>query len=112
MNWINLTDEDQLQHLIEQSNTSPQVIFKHSTRCNISSVVLNRLKGSKEKTDFDIYYLDLLSHRSISNKISEIFKEHHESPQVLLIKNGECVYAESHMGITASDLIEQVSGLN
>ena len=112
MNWINLTEEDQLQHLIAQSNTSPQVIFKHSTRCNISSVVLNRLKAAKEKAGFDIYYLDLLAHRSLSNKIATVFNEHHESPQVLLIKNGECVYAESHMGITISDLAEQVSSLN
>ena len=112
MNWINLTDEDQLNHLIAQSNSRPQVIFKHSTRCNISSVVLNRLKGAKENTAFDIYYLDLLAHRSLSNKIAAIFNEHHESPQVLLIKNGECVYAESHMGITIGELAEQVNSTN
>jgi bacillithiol system protein YtxJ len=109
MNWINLTDENQLQELIVHSNTHPQVIFKHSTRCNISSVALQRLKGSKDSTPVNLYYLDLLQFRSLSNKIAEVFKEHHESPQILIIKNGECVYTESHLGITAKELIEQAT---
>jgi bacillithiol system protein YtxJ len=109
MNWINLTDENQLQELIVHSNTNPQAIFKHSTRCNISSVALQRLKGSKENTSVDIYYLDLLQYRSLSNKVAEVFNEHHESPQILVIKNGECVYTESHLGITAKELIEQAT---
>lgn len=107
MNWINLTEENQLQELIVQSNINPQAIFKHSTRCNVSSIALQRLKGSKEKAAVDMYYLDLLKYRSLSDKVTEVFKEHHQSPQVLLIKNGECVYTESHLGITMKDLVEQ-----
>ena len=107
MNWINLTEENQLNELILQSNTNPQAIFKHSTRCNVSSVALQRLKASKEKAAVDIYYLDLLKYRTLSDKVAEIFKEHHESPQLLLIKNGECVYTESHLGITMKDLLQQ-----
>jgi bacillithiol system protein YtxJ len=107
MNWINLTDENQLQELIVRSNTYPQVIFKHSIRCNISSVALQRLKGSKENTSIDIFYLDLLQYRTLSNKVAEVFNEHHESPQILVIKNGECVYTESHLGITVKELMEQ-----
>jgi bacillithiol system protein YtxJ len=109
MNWINLTAENQLQTLIAQSDTSPQIIFKHSTRCSVSSVALQRLKGSKDNAILDIYYLDLLQYRSLSDKVAEIFKEHHESPQVLIIKNGECVYSESHLGITVKELIEQTT---
>jgi bacillithiol system protein YtxJ len=109
MNWINLTAENQLQTLIAQSDTSPQIIFKHSTRCSVSSVALQRLKGSKDNAVIDIYYLDLLQYRSLSDKVAEIFKEHHESPQVLIIKNGECVYSESHLGITVRELIEQTT---
>ena len=102
-----MTDENQLQDLIVHSYTNPKVIFKHSTRCNISSVALQRLKGSKENTAIDIYYLDLLQYRSLSDKVAEVFKEHHESPQILVIKNGECVYTESHLGITVKELMEQ-----
>ena len=107
MNWIQLTGEDQLQEIITQSGITPQVVFKHSTRCSVSSIVLNRLNEGKQTVDADFYYLDLLKYRSLSNKISEIFSKQHESPQVLLIKNGKCTYVESHIGITMKELMEQ-----
>jgi bacillithiol system protein YtxJ len=109
MNWNILTDENQLQNLIVQSEKTPQVIFKHSTRCNVSSVALNRLEKGEQTATADFYFLDLIKYRSLSNKIAEVFQEHHESPQVLLIKNGECVYTESHIGISMNELMEQVS---
>ena len=107
MNWISLIDDNQLQEIIAQSNTTPQVIFKHSTRCNISSVVLNRLKESNKTAPVTIYYLDLLKYRPISDKVADVFNEHHESPQILVIKNGVCTYTESHLGITMNELLEQ-----
>ena len=107
MDWSNLTDENQLQDLIVQSKTTPQVIFKHSTRCNVSSVAYQRLKSSKQTADANFHYLDLIKYRLISDKVAEVFNEQHESPQVLVIKNGTCTYSESHLGITMNDLIEQ-----
>lgn len=107
MNWIFLTSEEQLGQIIEKSATVPQVIFKHSTRCSISSMVLDRLERSKAPEAVDFYYLDLIAHRGLSNKIAEMFHVHHESPQVLLVKNGECTYDESHMGIRMDEVVEQ-----
>eukprot|EP01136_Pigoraptor_vietnamica_P003963 Opistho-1_new@33868 len=104
MNWIPLTTEDQLVLIKEKSFSIPQVIFKHSTRCSTSSMVLNRLERAEAPATIDFYYLDLLAHRNISNKIAEDFQVYHESPQVLLIRNGECVYDESHMAITMEEL--------
>src|SRR6187549_3705319 len=109
MNWINLTEENQLNELIEKSNDTPQAIYKHSTRCSVSSVVLQRLKSSKDDKPLNIYYLDLFQYRSLSNKVAEVFSEHHESPQILLIKNGKCIYAESHMSISPKDLINEAA---
>jgi bacillithiol system protein YtxJ len=108
MKWIPLTSEDQLIEIRERSATLPQVIFKHSTRCGTSSMVLNRLERADAPESVDFYFLDLISHRNLSNKIAEEFSVYHESPQVLLIKNGECVYDESHMGIQMDELVEQV----
>jgi bacillithiol system protein YtxJ len=108
MKWIPLTSEDQLIEIRERSATLPQVIFKHSTRCSTSSMVLNRLERSDAPASVDFYFLDLLTHRNISNKIAEEFSVYHESPQVLLIKNGECIYDESHMGIRMDELVEQM----
>ncbi|MGC4104590.1 bacillithiol system redox-active protein YtxJ [Ferruginibacter sp.] len=110
MTWIDLTEEAQLNELKELSKQKAQVIFKHSTRCSISSMAKNRLERSTPPNNADFYYLDLVKHRSLSNKIAEDFAVAHESPQVLLIKNGECVYEESHSGIQMDEIEEMVSG--
>lgn len=106
MNWINLTSEEQLHHIKANSNTKPQVIFKHSTRCSISGMAKSRLERSIQPDEVDFYYLDLIRNRSISNKIAQDFKISHQSPQVLVIKNGECTYDESHSGIDMEEIVE------
>lgn len=108
MNWIPLQNEGQLEKLKEQSNTRPQVIFKHSTRCSISAVAKSRLEKVQPPVNIDFYFLDLLSFRHISSKIADEFGIEHESPQILVIRNGECVYNESHMGISMKDIMGQV----
>lgn len=104
MKWNHLTNESQLEQIIERSKSVPQVIFKHSTRCSISAMAKSRLERSNEPDGVDFYYLDLIANRSLSNAISEKFNVYHESPQVLVIINGECTYDESHSGISM-DLI-------
>jgi bacillithiol system protein YtxJ len=107
MNWINLENEAQLNEIRERSTDRPQVIFKHSTRCSTSALVKGRLERAAAPTDLDFYYLDLIRYRPISNKIETDFMIRHESPQILVIKNGECIYDESHMGITMDEISEQ-----
>ncbi len=107
MNWIDLNSEAQLDGLKEASRHKPLVIFKHSTRCAISSMAKSRLERNPQPEGIDFYYLDLLQHKTLSNKIAEVFTVYHESPQVLLIKNGVCVYDESHSGIQMNELVEQ-----
>ena len=109
MNWITIQDENQLEEIKKKSKIRPQVIYKHSVRCGVSSVVKSRLEKAKLPTDIDYYYLDIIHFRSISNKIAEEFRVYHESPQVLLIRDGQCVYEESHMGITAQEILAQAS---
>lgn len=109
MNWNPITSIDQLAQIKEQSFQTPQVIFKHSTRCSISSMVLNRLERSTVPKQVAFHYLDLLTYRSISDQITTDFAVYHESPQVLLIKNGECVYDESHHGISMDEIAEQAA---
>ncbi len=109
MNWIELTSESQLNDIKDLSNTKPQLIFKHSTRCSISSMTKNRLEKGPAPEGIDFYYLDLIKHRNISQKIANDFDVSHESPQVLLIKKGACVYDESHSGITMDEIVEQAA---
>ena len=109
MDWKNLTSIDQLETITANSFNTPQVLFKHSTRCSISSMALNRLESSTPPTGIDFYLLDLLQHRDISAAIADRFKVHHESPQVLVIRSGECTYDESHMGISMDEIAEQTA---
>ncbi len=109
MNWSVLNTEAQLAEILEKSNERPQVIFKHSTRCSISSMVKSRLEKSEPSEKMDFHFLDLIAFRSLSNKISEDLKVYHESPQVLFLKNGECIYDESHMAIRMDDLTDLVA---
>jgi bacillithiol system protein YtxJ len=108
MKWIDLTDEAQLQQIDQESNEHPVVIFKHSTRCSISLMAKNRLEREQAPDNTSFYYLDLLRYRGISNKIAEVYSVHHESPQILLIKNGECTYEETHNGISMQDIAENL----
>ena len=111
MNWKLLTSEDQLPQIKERSTQTPQVIFKHSTRCVVSSMAKNRLERSQTPENVDFYFLDLIKYRGISNKIESDFMVNHESPQILLIKNGECVYEESHNGISMDEIEEQIKNV-
>src|SRR4051812_5688293 len=104
MNWIELSEVQQLDQIKELSHSKPQVIFKHSTRCFISSMIKKRLEASAAPDNIDFYYLDLIRNRSLSNLISEQFSVYHESPQILLIKNGACVYDESHNDIDMTSI--------
>lgn len=105
--WIALESEEQLNAIQEHSFDHPVVIFKHSTRCSISSMAKTRLERAGEPAGMTFYYLDLIKYRTISNRIAEMYSVEHESPQVLLIRNGECIYDESHSGIRMEELAEQ-----
>ena len=107
MNWIILNDHNQLQQLVEASHQQPQVIFKHSTRCSISVLAKNRLERSGFPEQIQFHYLDLLQYRDISNKIAEQFSVYHQSPQILLIKNGQCIFEETHSAISMDEIVEQ-----
>lgn len=109
MNWIALTEEAQLDQIKEQSKQQPVVIFKHSTRCSISDMAKGRLERKTAPENVQFYYLDLIRYRNVSNNIAEVFGIRHESPQILLIKNGECVYDESHNGISMEEIAEKAA---
>ncbi len=108
MNWIPLTELAELQNIKVSPDYS--IIFKHSTRCSISMMAKKKLELESEAIpeNVPVYYLDLLSNRDISNTIAEIFQVHHQSPQLLLIKNGECTFEATHGEISAEEVAEQL----
>ena len=108
--WIPLTSVDQLSEIKEKSGKKTQVIFKHSTTCGISRMVMNGFNASYNLSSdqVDLYYLDLQSYRSVSNEVAALFQLRHESPQLLVIKDGVVVAHDSHGGISQLDLAEFV----
>lgn len=104
LDWHIISDEHDLQAIRENSESRPQVIYKHSTHCFISSIVRKRLENTPVTGEIDFHFLDLIRHRSISNKIAADFNISHESPQILVIRNGVCIYDASHDNIQMDDL--------
>lgn len=104
--WKDLLNIEQLKEIDTASNDKPIAIFKHSTTCGISAGAKHRLEIDWENLegDIDFYYLDLLSHRSVSNEIAIHYGVRHESPQLIIIKNGKAIYNTSHHRISISDL--------
>lgn len=109
MIWKELTDEGQLETIKAESKQAPTLIFKHSTRCSISNMAKGRLDNMADTNNATFYYLDLLRHRSLSDKVATEFNVHHESPQLLLIDDGECVYEESHNGIIPAEILTEIA---
>jgi len=109
MQWISLNNQEQVK-LIKETN-GYSVIFKHSTRCSISLMAKRNfeLDWNAIPENTTLYFLDLIAHRDISALIAETFQVHHESPQVLLIKDGECILDLSHSDISAEGIAEQIT---
>jgi len=104
--WKILDTESQLDQVIKDSYNKPVVLFKHSVTCGISAGAKHTLESNWDfkEEELDFYYLDLLSFRSVSNKIAELFDVIHQSPQVILIKDGKAVYNTSHHKISVPGL--------
>lgn len=104
--WIPLTSLEQLEEIEKKSSTRPQLIFKHSTTCGISRMVLNMFtqEYSLAESQIDPYFLDLHSYRKVSDEVGYKFQVMHQSPQLLIIKNGTVVAHHSHGAITEMNL--------
>lgn len=110
MNWSILNNVDQINAIREESAKQPVLIFKHSTSCSISRAALNRLERnwSDAATPAKLYFLDLLSYREVSNQIASAFQIPHESPQVLVVKNGNVTFDRSHFDIEYSSIAAEI----
>ncbi|MNV38223.1 hypothetical protein D3C71_1297690 [compost metagenome] len=106
--WVNLTSSEQLHELFDSSVEKPVLLFKHSTRCSISSMALNRFETKMDPEKAICVYLDLLAYRSLSDEIAELTKVQHQSPQAILINNREVIYSATHSEIDASEIMKLI----
>ncbi len=110
VNWTALTSIDQLDTIVTESKEQTIAVFKHSTRCGISRMVLKGFENDfdLENDQVKLYFLDLLNNRDISNEIASRFNVWHESPQLLVFSKGKIVYHTSHSNIQADKLKELI----
>lgn len=101
MNWHPMSSIGCIDDIISMTNDKFALIFKHSTRCSISASALNRLERNWDNSilNCELYLLDLLKHKPISQHIAQVFDVDHESPQVILIQNGVAIFNASHLEI-------------
>ncbi len=112
MEWSKLESVDQLSEIQQQSKDQFVLIFKHSTTCSISRTALDRFQrnwNAEAMKEVTPYYLDLLAHRDISNQIASNFSVEHQSPQLLVIRNGQSVYDRSHFDIDFKSVKEVIT---
>lgn len=109
MQWKNITDISQINDIKDQKGYS--LIFKHSTRCSVSMMAKRRFEMDWDviPEDTSLYFLDLISFRPISAEIAEKFQVHHESPQILVIKDGDCILDASHGDISADEVASVIN---
>jgi len=108
--WKNLTEENQFEEIDEISESKPVVLFKHSTRCGISMHAKHNLESNWNFTqeEVELYYLDLLNYRNLSNLIADRYQVVHQSPQIIVIKNGKAIYDISHNAISNEVIRKQL----
>lgn len=102
--WKVIRSEEDLESAVRESLEKKVAIFKHSTSCYISKMVLRNFEHEVEKSDKEVsyYFLDLLANRSLSNRIAEDFKITHQSPQLIVLEKGRAVNNASHQSISVS----------
>lgn len=108
MNWKPLTGNELLSQIDDESKGRNVLIFKHSTRCSISDAALGRLQRNwKEEhaQQMACYYLDLLKFRELSNHVAEKYGVPHQSPQALIIRDGKCIFSQTHFDIDLKQLL-------
>ncbi|MEM9293876.1 MAG: bacillithiol system redox-active protein YtxJ [Acidobacteriota bacterium] len=107
-----LTTEEQLDSIFGNSTQRPQLLFKHSLTCPISSRAHREYLaylGNEPNAETEYHLVAVQTARPVSNRIAERTEVRHESPQALLVVNGEVTWHASHGGITEASLRDAIA---
>lgn len=112
MSWHPLTNSEDFKLWLDNSNIKPVVVFKHSPQCSLSGLIKSRIEASTLPDFTPLGYVDVIQHRQLSQLIEAQLSERHESPQILILHHGECVWAEDHMAIDPEEVLAMLEQLN
>lgn len=111
IDWKALDSEEKVAEVIHLSDSKPQIILKHSISCPTSAMVKSRFDRSPVVENADYYLLDLWNYRAVSDFVAQKFGVRHESPQILIIHRGQCIYHESHYGIVVEKIATSIAAI-
>lgn len=111
--WNTISDPSETQTLVEKSKNRPQLIYKHSNQCSVSFIAKEGLDSSTEELNqiADLYIIDVIRQRNISNAIATLLKIRHESPQALLLTDGKVVWKGSHWDVNAEEILKKLESV-
>lgn len=109
--WNQLTEEGQLDQVLKQSKSNPQLIYKHSARCSVCWFAKSELENAADEisSQADMNFVDVINARGISDKLADKLGVRHESPQAILVKDGEAVWHDSHGSIKGAKVLEAIT---
>lgn len=96
---VDFFDKEQWHSLMDESNQGSIFIFKHSTRCGVSSMVFKRFEKQMRDRNQKFYFLNILANRELSNWISDELNIRHESPQLIVLKDEKVIAYDSHYNL-------------
>jgi bacillithiol system protein YtxJ len=102
--FLTMDDKEVFENLISSSQNHPVIIFKHSTSCPISAAAYREMKN----VDAEVSLVEVQSAREVSREIANRTGVRHESPQVIVLRNGKAVWNASHFDVTATAVAEAV----
>ncbi len=113
-NWNVLTEEEELQGVMEASHNRLQLVYKHSFTCGICHMTLENIEDSFDELEeqADMHFVDVKNARPVSNLLADKLDVRHESPQVIIIREGKAVWDESHHAIKGEEILKQLEGLS
>ena len=110
LNWSSITSVEMLVDVYSNSESKPNLFFKHSTRCSISSMALNGFERNWNKeVECNLYFIDLIAHRDVSQKLAELSGVIHQSPQAIVVSANKIIYSATHSGIDAADIESRIT---
>lgn len=89
-----LKNNDDFAAALKHSEKEPVFIFKHSATCPISRFAEQSVQSIQD--DYPVYKVIVQQSRALSQSIAQDLRVHHESPQIILLQNGEVVTDLSH----------------
>lgn len=106
----NFRETTHLSEILEESNKSPVIIFKFSSECGTSERLQKEFEENMDnkKINNPIFLVTVQKQKVLSQKIEEYFGIKHESPQVIMLKNGKVTYHENHFKIKVLEICDNI----